>query len=531
MIAALLRSARAGQRRAVLLGMVAAAVAALSAIGLLAVSGWFLTGAAIAGLTGAAAVKAFNYLVPSAAIRGLAILRTLSRYGERLFSHQAMLFALAEVRAVLFARLIAAPPATALLHNRGDVAARLGGDVETLEEALLRTTLVPSGIATLAGTMLLMALAGWMAAVALLLAAAASFAMARRIGRDRIAPALDAESAALGALKRCYVELAAGGDDIAVYGLAANVRAAIAAAEAPLHRARAAMADADTLVSVVHWGLTGAAVAAIVALSPASAPVVALAALAATAAMEIVGGLARLDIQRWKSRGARARLDAMFPDAAAPVSDGAPAQPIVELAVAGALHRIVPGDRVLLAGRSGSGKTRLLETLTGLRDDAPEDVRIGGLHAAGLPLAARRSLFALAAQDAAMIAGSVADNLSLARPGITRDEMQATLTVACLDDVVAQLPGGLDCWLGDDGARLSGGQRKRLSLARALLAQRPFLLLDEPSEGLDGATEARLIVRLGEWLAEAGSGLILVSHRPAMRALATRQIEMDGDPG
>ena len=136
MIEALLRSARAGQRRAVLLGMAAAAVAALSAIGLLAVSGWFLTGAAIAGLTGAAAVKAFNYLVPSAAIRGLAILRTLSRYGERLFSHQAMLFALAEVRAALFARLIAAPPATALLHNRGDVAARLGGDVETLEEAL-----------------------------------------------------------------------------------------------------------------------------------------------------------------------------------------------------------------------------------------------------------------------------------------------------------------------------------------------------------------------------------------------------------
>lgn len=524
MIEALLRSARAGQRRAVLFGMASAAVAALSAIGLLAVSGWFLTGAAIAGMTGAASVVAFNYLIPSAAIRGLAILRTLSRYGERLFSHRAMLFALAEVRAALFARLIAAPPTTALLHNRGDVAARLGGDVETLEEALLRTTLVPSGLATLAGTMLLMALAGWAAATALLVAAAASFAVSRRIGRNRVAPALDAESAAFGELKRCYVELAAGGDDIAVYGLATDVQGMIAAAEAPLHHARFAMADADTIISIVHWGLTGVAVAAIIALSPASAPIVALAALAATAAMEIVGSLARLDMQRLKSRGARARLDAMFPDDAALGGDGERAQPVVELEIGDAAHRIAPGDRVVLIGRSGSGKTRLLETLAGLRDDAPEDVRIDGRPPTALPLASRRRLFALAAQDAAMIAGSVADNLALARSGITRDEMHDALAVACLDDVVVQLPGGLDCWLGDDGTHLSAGQRKRLSLARALLAGRPFLLLDEPSEGLDGETEARLISRLTDWFAKEGSGLILVSHRPAMRALAARQI-------
>ena len=93
----------------------------------------------------------------------------------------------------------------------------------------------------------------------------------------------------------------------------ADVRAAMAASEAPLHRARGAMADADMIISVVHWGLTGLAVAAIIALSPARAPVVALAALAATAAMEIVGALARLDVQRWKSRGARARRPSPTP--------------------------------------------------------------------------------------------------------------------------------------------------------------------------------------------------------------------------
>lgn len=523
MIDALIRTARKGQRRAVALGMVSAALAALAATLLLAVSGWFLTGAAIAGLAGPAAVKAFNYLIPSAAIRGLAIVRTLSRYGERLFSHQAMLFALAEVRTRLFARLVAAPPSTALLHDRGDVAARLGEDVQALEEALLRTTLLPSGIATLTGAGALVVLAGAAPAATLLVAAAGSLSVARAVGARRIAPALAEESAALGRLKQRYVEMAPGGDDLVVYGLDADVRAVLADAEAPLRAARAALARADAVIGIGHWMLTGGAVAAIIILSSARAPLVALGALAAAAAMEVVGALVRLDLQRWKSRGARARLDAMFPERPRAAVRATPAARI-EIELGDACHPIGPGDRVALTGASGSGKTRLLETLVGLRDDAPEPVRIGGIAAAGLPLSARRALFALAPQDAAMIAGSVADNLALARPGIGRDAMQAALAVACADDVVAALPGGLDCWLGDDGARLSGGQRKRLALARALLAGRPFLLLDEPSEGLDAATEARLVTHLDRWLTETRTGLILVSHRPAMLGLVNRNL-------
>lgn len=526
MIDALLHAARSGQRRAVALGMASAALAALAAVALLAVSGWFLTGAALAGLGGTAAVKAFNYLIPSAAIRGLAIVRTLARYGERLFSHQAMLFALADVRTRLFARLIATPPSAALRRERGDVAARLGEDVQTLEEALLRTTLLPSGVATALGAAGLAALAGPGAALALLAAAAASWSAARTIGARRVAPALAEESQALGALKERYVELAAGGDDLLVYGLADDVRAALAAAEAPLHRARTRLVRADAVIGIVHWGLSGLAVAAIVLLSSASAPRIALAALAAAAAMESVGALVRLDLQHWKSRGARARLDAMLPDQAAPTGAATPAGAAIEVVLRGERHRLDPGARVVLVGPSGCGKTRLLETLAGLRDDAPEPLVVGGAAAAGIPLAARRELFALAAQDAAMMAGSVADNLALARPGIDRAAMQAALAIACVDDVVAALPEGLDCWLGDDGARLSGGQRKRLSIARALLARRPWLLLDEPSEGLDAATEARLVASLDRWLLATGTGLILVSHRPAMRRLATRRLDL-----
>ncbi len=526
MIDDLVKAARRGQRRAILLGMASAALAALAAVALLAMSGWFLTGAAIAGLAGAAAVKAFNYLVPSAAIRALAILRTLSRYGERLFSHQAMLFALAEVRTRLFARLVAAPPSAALIRARGDVAARLGEDVQTLEEALLRTTLVPSGVATLTGSCALVLLAGIVPAVILFVAAIGSALVARTIGARSIAPALAAESAALGRLKQRYVGMASGGDDLIVYGLGSEVRAALADAGTPLHTARVALARTDAAIGVVHWALTGGAVAGVIAASTASPPLVALAALAAAAAMEIAGAIIRLDLQRWKSRGARARLNAMFPEPGTPREYPVPSDRKIEITLHGARHLIEPGSRVALTGASGSGKTRILETLAGLRDDAPEPVAIGDVPAARLPLATRRILFSLAAQDAAMIAGSVADNLSLARPGLGRAAMAEALSLACVDDVVAALPGGLDCWLGDDGARLSGGQRKRLSLARALLAGRPWLLLDEPSEGLDAPTEARLAGNLGTWLERTGTGLILVSHRPAMLGLVSRRLRL-----
>jgi len=186
-----------------------------------------------------------------------------------------------------------------------------------------------------------------------------------------------------------------------------------------------------------------------------------------------------------------------------------------------------PGGRVLVAGPSGSGKSRLLGTLIGLRGDAPETLLVDGVDVRALGLNRLRRQFALAPQDAGLIAGTVADNLRLARPRVTEAAMWQALDLACMAETVRAMPGGLDEWLGGDGARLSGGQRKRLALARAVLAGRPWLLLDEPTEGLDAATEAMVIDRLEHWLASTGTGLVLVSHRPAPQRLA-RQVATIG---
>ena len=179
---------------------------------------------------------------------------------------------------------------------------------------------------------------------------------------------------------------------------------------------------------------------------------------------------------------------------------------------------IAEGEFVSLLGPSGCGKTTMIERLIGLRDTASA-------------VRADRALFAYAAQDVRLIDGTVRDNLRLADPTADDERLWAALQDAGLDQ---RLRGGrgLDLAIGPDGARLSGGERRRLGLARALLRSAPWLVLDEPTEGLDAATERRVLDRLDARLKSTDQGLILISHRPApvcLCGLTLRATAMDAD--
>ncbi|BBC70990.1 ABC transporter ATP-binding protein [Altererythrobacter sp. B11] len=510
-------------RRLVRLGALAAVVAALSAILLLGISGWFLAGAALAGAGGAAAVAGFNYLVPSAAIRLLAILRTAGRYGERIWSHEGALSGMAELRADLFARLAAQDSRSAPDLAAGDASARLIGDIEALEDLVVRRPARAAALGAGALGLALAALAGWAAALALaLLLALLPFVLRRAAERWTRAPARDAAEA-LGALRDRYVELAAARPEIAAYGLGERVAEELAPFAARLDAARGRLFRAEAAMGGLLALYGAVAVVAVLLAASAPVPILALALLAAAAAVEAMGGLARSAFRNAAVEEGLARIAALRELPLAEDHLPAAARPAQPLRLAGRV--LEPGARLAITGISGSGKTMLLEALAGMRAGAMP-VEVGGVPLPQCPGEVLRGQFALSPQDAPMLAGTVEDNLRLARPGITEAEMWQALEIAQLRRRIETAPTGLATRLGEAGGILSGGERKRLSLARALLARRPWLLLDEPTEGLDPATEAVLVAALDDWLAQTGTGLILVSHRRAPLALAEASMDV-----
>jgi ATP-binding cassette subfamily C protein CydC len=501
-------------------GVATAAAATL----LLGLSGWFLAGAALAGLAGPAAVWAFNYLLPSAGLRGLAILRTAGRYGERLFSHRAAFRALAALRPALFAGLAAAPPAKSLALSSGEASARLVQDVNVLETVFVRQS-APWAAAAAAGTAgVVIGLGSVWAALAFLFGLAVQILVGRWLAERLTADAGRDQLRATGRLKDGLGAYLAAAPELRCFDLTPRAIEALMAHDADLGVAGLKRNDAEALLNLLQAALSGATVVAVAILAaPASLPLAALAVLAAMAGMEGVAGLLRAAQQQGAYREAVARLDAVLVD-----PGQAPMAPPSDLSFEIDGHRLHPGFRLGIAGPSGCGKTRTLEALVGLRDAPAGRFMVGTTRLEAAPLGWARPLFGYAPQDARLLTGTVAENLRLAAPAADDAALWDALADAQLDARIRRLPQGLATWIGDGGEVLSGGERRRLSLARAYLRPAPWLLLDEPTEGLDRRTEAELVAALDRRLGRTGQGVVIVSHRPAPLALCPVTLDVSG---
>jgi ABC-type multidrug transport system fused ATPase/permease subunit len=196
----------------------------------------------------------------------------------------------------------------------------------------------------------------------------------------------------------------------------------------------------------------------------------------------------------------------------------------VSPALTGLDLRLEPGERVALVGPSGAGKTTVTNLLLRFLDPDEGRVTLGGADLRSLRQEDVRSAFALAGQEAHVFDSTIREDLRLARPDATDDELRDALARARLADWVATLPDGLDTLVGEDGRRLSGGQRQRLVVARALLADAPVLLLDEPTAHLDSATAEALVLDVLD--ATTGKSVLLITHRPEGLDLVDRVVTL-----
>ena len=232
------------------------------------------------------------------------------------------------------------------------------------------------------------------------------------------------------------------------------------------------------------------------------------------------------------------RLDtAPRPDAPGPAPRPDPAAPALEMqevvlrspggdrpVLAGLSLRVAAGEVVALTGPSGGGKSTVLHLAAGLIAPDGGRVLLWGSPAAAWPEAALRARLALLPQRSALLRGTLLQALAIARPHLDRAEAAAVLEAVALSDVVARI-GGLDAPLGDGGAGLSGGEARRLALARVLLRRPALLLLDEPTEGLDDSTARAVLSGIRRFLPDAA--ILMASHRAAERGFAMRCVKID----
>ena len=492
------------------------AVVTVAATCLLGLSGWFIASAAFAGLAGGTVAFAFNYMMPSAVIRLLAILRTGARYIERVAGHEAALKALARLRPDLFGSIARGPLTKALGVSSGELSARLVQDVDAIQTLFVRRSAPWSLGAGATAALLLTGVASPFAALWLAFVMAAACAGCILIARRLADPAGREAQAAVGAFKDRLSALEAMAPELKAYGLDHWAVREVETAAARYDDARIALARAAGWIGVWQACATAVALAGVVVASAgASVPLIALAALAAVMGMDSAAGLATALHQNGSASEALDRIDSLLSDPATRPSEQS-LQP--SLTLTPIAETFDPPARIGIHGPSGSGKTTFIERLIGLREAGPGQALIGQLEASDIPPADRRALFAYAAQDIRLLDGTIRQNLLIAGP--TDD---ATLWTALEDAALAERvradPKGLDARIGPNGQKLSGGERRRLGLARAYLRDASWLVLDEPTEGLDATTESHVLAALERRLSARGQGLILVSHRSPPLAL------------
>jgi len=527
-------------------GLLLGILASGSAVALLATSAWLITRAAEQP-----PILFLGFAVVG--VRAFALGRAFFRYVERLVTHDAAFRSLAVLRTGVFRRLIPIAPDGLGGTRRGDLLTRLVSDVDQLQDLPLRvvqplaTSLVVSVLSVVTVSIVLPG-AGLTLAIALVIAAGVGTVVHSGISgtaeRD-IAP-LRAELAQL------VLDYVSRLDVLTAFGITAQREAAIAAADDRLRSAQLRRSLAAGVVSAAMSLLAGAAmIGAVVVAAPAHAagsitgPALALVVLVPIAVFEAFG-MVPLAVGAWRRvRVSAERIATVVPTTVpaeipralpdpAPLPSG-PATLVLDRvsarwpgsttpALRSVSVTVAPGDCLLVTGESGAGKTTLAHVLVRFLDHEG-GYSLGGVDVKTLDPDAVRTVVGLCEQSPHLFDDSIRQNLLFARETASDDDLHAVLASVGLDDWVAER-GGLDAAVGERGSLVSGGQAQRIALARALLAEFPILVLDEPTANVDVDRADALMADLLRGAASAHRAVVVISHTAIDSAHVTATLRL-----
>ncbi len=516
------------QRRELALAALLGAIASASAIALLGTAGWLISRAA-------EMPPVLTLTVAAVMVRFLALSRALFRYGERLVGHDAAFRGLTALRVRVYTSLERLAPTGLKAFSRGDLLARLVTDVDAALDLPLRVLLpwaqaVLVTVATAAFVAWLLPPAGIALAVLGLVALALTPWLTARVARhadERMAPAK-------GELAGAVVRALDATPEITAFGAADSVTGRIRALDDTVTRLNSRESFALGLGGSLGILLQGAAVAAALALAvPAVVdgrlePVwLAVVAFLPLALFDVLAGLPASALAYQRLRGSALRIrdvesaEAPVPLSAAPrdlpesftgleLADVSAHWPDGPAAIEGIDLHLTPGQRIAIVGPSGSGKSTLASVLLGFLPYSGS-ARLSGVELRDVAGDELRHQVVLLAQQAHIFDTTIADNVRIADPEATDDDVALALHRARLDEWVETLPQGVRTTVGSFGVAASGGERQRIALARVLLSGRPLVILDEPTEHLDGPTADALAETIETALRDAT--VVTITHR------------------
>ncbi|MDI1292976.1 MAG: thiol reductant ABC exporter subunit CydC [Methylobacter sp.] len=512
---------------------------ALASIALLTLSGWFISSSAIAGLVAIGGnTLAFNFMLPAAQIRALALIRTLGRYGERLVTHEATFRVLAGIRSWFFQQLIPLVPGRLSAMRSGDLLSRMTADIDALDALYLRL-LAPAIVAVIGVTAVTVFLAFYSPVVSLttglmlIIASVWTPWVFNRLGRD------GAEKIVVLAanFRIRQLDMMQGLEDLIAnqaYGRFSDKLGQFSDVMINTQRRNnclSAISSALTLLLSQITLLTALVLAAVSFKEGLlSGSDLALVIFCVIAAFELVTPLPQAlqmlaktqksarrirQVTEMSSTITRPTQTLALPDTYdLQLNDVSFRYPDQQERVLKNINLNIPqGGKIAITGPSGSGKTTLLQLLMRYFDPEQGSVLLAGQNIRQFDADELMSCFGVLSQRSQLFAATIKENLLIAKPNASATELDIAVKAAGLENFIGYLPEGFDTWVGESGAKVSGGEARRIALARLYLKNAPILILDEPTEGLDGETERDVFKALADFARD--KTVVMVTHREA----------------